>query len=102
MGCVQRELGWPGSAEWPALALGAAAAQLCDVLPCGHSALVLMIDATIPPPLPPAELSKEIAQGLFEIKMINKNGVVQEDPRCALSCVVQGTAAPRWCACSAA
>jgi hypothetical protein len=27
------------------------------------------------------ELSKEIAQGLFEIKMINKNGVVQEDPR---------------------
>ncbi|KAI7844116.1 hypothetical protein COHA_002255 [Chlorella ohadii] len=27
------------------------------------------------------ELSKEIAQGLFEIKMINKNGIVQEDPR---------------------
>lgn len=34
------------------------------------------------PPARPAELSKEIAQGLFEIKMINKNGVVQEDPRC--------------------
>jgi len=29
-------------------------------------------------------LSKEIAQGLLEIKMINKNGIVQEDPRCAL------------------
>lgn len=88
MGCTQLELGWPGSAEWPALAPSAAVAQPCDVFPCGHSALVLMSDAATPPPLPPAELSKEIAQGLFEIKMINKNGVVQEDPRCALSCVV--------------
>lgn len=28
-----------------------------------------------------AELSRKIAQGLFQIQMIDKDGVVQEDPR---------------------
>ena len=51
-------------------------------LPCscgGAWPLTLLL-----PGCPPTELSKEIAQGLFEIKMINKNGVVQEDPRWVL------------------
>lgn len=36
----------------------------------------------IPPPAPGcAELSRKIAQGLFEIQMIDKEGTVLEDPR---------------------